>query len=137
MAYGDSQARRQIAAVTASLHHSHSNVGSKPSLWPNTTAHRNAGSLTHWVRLGIEPTSLWVLVGFISAEAQQEHPEPVYLKIGFFNNKRRIFLSKDISWLWWWQEVTLDSFKALKFPSEPPTLQLLSIEKEMDFSPIS
>ena len=37
-----------------------------------TTAHSNAGSLTHWVRPGIEPTSSWVLVGFITAEPQQE-----------------------------------------------------------------
>ena len=33
-----------------------------------TTAHSNAGSLTHWVRLGIEPTSSWILVRFVSAE---------------------------------------------------------------------
>ena len=34
MAYGGSQARGQIGAVTASLHHSHSNVGYKPHLQP-------------------------------------------------------------------------------------------------------
>ena len=28
-----------------------------------TTAHGNAGSLTHWTRPGIKPTSLWILVG--------------------------------------------------------------------------
>ena len=33
MAYGDSQARGQIRAVVAGLHHSHSNSGSKPHLW--------------------------------------------------------------------------------------------------------
>ena len=32
MAYGGSQARSQIGAVAASLHHSHSNPGSKPYL---------------------------------------------------------------------------------------------------------
>ena len=32
--YGRSQARGQIGAVAASLHHSHSNMGSKPNLWP-------------------------------------------------------------------------------------------------------
>ena len=31
-AYGSSQARDQIGAIAASLHHSHSNVGSKPRL---------------------------------------------------------------------------------------------------------
>ena len=32
--YGGSQARGRIGAVAACLHHSHSNVGSKPSLRP-------------------------------------------------------------------------------------------------------
>ena len=34
MAHGGSQARSQIRATAASLHHSHSNSGSKPSLQP-------------------------------------------------------------------------------------------------------
>ena len=38
----------------------------------HTTAHGNAGSLTHWVRPGVEPTTLWFLVGFISALPQRE-----------------------------------------------------------------
>ena len=33
-AYGGSQARGPIGAVAAELHHSHSNVGSKPYLQP-------------------------------------------------------------------------------------------------------
>ena len=33
-AYGSSQARSQIGAVAAGLHHSHSNAGSKPHLRP-------------------------------------------------------------------------------------------------------
>ena len=37
-----------------------------------TTAHGNAGSLTHRVRPGIEPTSSWILVGFVSAAPQWE-----------------------------------------------------------------
>ena len=31
-----------------------------------TTAHGNAGSLTHWTRPGIEPTSSWILGGFVT-----------------------------------------------------------------------
>ena len=47
-AYGDSQARGQIGAVAAGLHHSHSNAGSDPPLHPTPhTAHGKAGSLTH------------------------------------------------------------------------------------------
>ena len=34
-----------------------------------TTAHDNAGSLTHWARPGIEPTSSWILGGFINCWA--------------------------------------------------------------------
>ena len=34
VAYGGFQARGQIRATAVGLHHSHSNVGSKPRLWP-------------------------------------------------------------------------------------------------------
>ena len=44
--YGSSQARGQIGAAAAGLHHSHS----------------NARSLTHCMRPGIKPASSWVLV---------------------------------------------------------------------------
>ena len=37
-----------------------------------TTAHGNAGSLTHCVRPGIKPTTSWFLVGFVSVTPQQE-----------------------------------------------------------------
>ena len=37
-----------------------------------TTAHGNAGSLTHGAKPGIEPTSSWILVGFVSPEPGQE-----------------------------------------------------------------
>ena len=62
------QARGPIRAAAVSLHHSHSN-----HIWATfvtyTTAHRNAGS---WVRPGIETTSSWILVRFVSAEPGQE-----------------------------------------------------------------
>ena len=45
--YGNSQAKGQIGASPASLHHSHS----------------NARSFNSWVRPRIEPTSSWILVG--------------------------------------------------------------------------
>ena len=44
--YGDSQDRGPNGAVAASLHQSHSNAGSEPSV-TYTTAHGNTGSLTH------------------------------------------------------------------------------------------
>ena len=68
MAHGGSQARGRIGAAAASLHHSHSNMGSEP----HTTAHGNGGSLTHWASPGIEPTTSWFLVGFVSPEPRWE-----------------------------------------------------------------
>ena len=37
-----------------------------------TTARGSTGSLTHWVRPGIEPTCSWMLVRFVSAEPRRE-----------------------------------------------------------------
>ena len=45
-----------------------------------TTAHSNAGSLTCWVTPGIEPTSSWLLVGFVTAESQWEFQKCLYLR---------------------------------------------------------
>ena len=39
-----------------------------------TTARGNAGSLTHWARPWIKPSTSWFLVRFISPVPQQEHP---------------------------------------------------------------
>ena len=39
-----------------------------------TTAHSSAGSLTHWVRPGIEPRSSWILVGFLNCLAMTGTP---------------------------------------------------------------
>ena len=40
----------------------------------DTTAHNNARCLNHWARPGIETTSSWILVRFVSAEPRQELP---------------------------------------------------------------
>ena len=47
MAYGCSQARGQIGAVAAGLHHSHSNKGSKPCLQPIPQLTVTLDPLTH------------------------------------------------------------------------------------------
>ena len=39
-------------------------LGSQGSSATYTTAHSNNGSLTHWMRPGIQPTSSWMLVGY-------------------------------------------------------------------------
>ena len=41
-------------------------------VWTYTTAHSNAGSSNHWVRPGIEPATLWFLVGFVSTMPRRE-----------------------------------------------------------------
>ena len=65
-AYGGSQARGRIGAVATGLYQSHSNAGSEPLSGTYTTAHGSTGSLTHWLRPGINPTSSWILVGFVN-----------------------------------------------------------------------
>ena len=60
-AYGGSQARGWIGAVATGLRQSHSNASAT-----YTTAHGNAGTLTHWARAGTEPETSWFLVGFVN-----------------------------------------------------------------------
>ena len=57
-----------------------------------TTAHVNAGSLTHRVRLGIESTPSWLLVRFISTGPQLEFP-PAISYMFVFTNEIFPFLS--------------------------------------------
>ena len=70
VAYGGSQAWGQVGTVATSLRHSHSNVRSKPCLWP--TPKLTATQILNRVRPGIEPTSSWLLVGFVTTEPQWE-----------------------------------------------------------------
>ena len=67
-AYGGSQARGRIRAVANGLCHSHG----------------NAGSLTHWVRPGINPETSWFLVGFVSTGPQRELPVCLRLTLYIF-----------------------------------------------------
>ena len=56
-----------------------------------TTAHGNAGSLTHWARPGIEPATSWFPVGFISAAPRRELPKIPPLKQKGINSNDAIF----------------------------------------------
>ena len=82
---GSSQARSQIRATAASLCHSHSNSRIWALSATYTIGHGNARSPTHWARLGIEPASSWILVGFVSAAPWRELP-----RIRFFKSIIRI-----------------------------------------------
>ena len=70
-ACGGSQARGQIRAAVAGLHHSHSNAGSKPHLWPIPQFKATLDPQPA-LRPGIEPTSSGILVEFISFVPQWE-----------------------------------------------------------------
>ena len=48
-----------------------------------TIAHNSAGSLTHWVRPGIKPSSSWILVRFVSIAPQWELPSFLLLMLLF------------------------------------------------------
>ena len=95
MPYGSSQARGQIRAVAAVLHHFQSNTRSKPNLRLYTTAHDNAGSLTHGERPGIKPASSWILVRFVSTDTQCELLTVAYNYLfGFIYHLRTWYLKK-------------------------------------------
>ena len=68
--------------VTAMLHLSRCDL--------YTAAHSNLGSLTHWVRPGVEPTYSWTLVGFVFAEPWQELLHGHF--IWFFRKPKSTFL---------------------------------------------
>ena len=54
--------------ATDSLCHSHSNAGSETHLQPTP----QLTAITRWRRPGVEPTSSWILVRFITSEPQWE-----------------------------------------------------------------
>ena len=66
-----------------------------------TTAHGNAGSLTHWARPGIEPASSWLLSRFVSAEPWWELLMNNFLKVMSFISSIFIwdFLSAFPKWI--------------------------------------
>ena len=82
VAYGSSQARGRIGAITAGLCHSHSNLQIQAVSATYPPAHGNTRSLTHWVRLGIEPESSWRLVGLVTTEPKRDLPRWIYFNWG-------------------------------------------------------
>ena len=66
------QARGQIWAAAAGLHHSHSSAGSEPCLRTTPQLTVTARSLTHWAKTGIKPSSSWIPVGLITIGLQWE-----------------------------------------------------------------
>ena len=73
LAYGSSQARGWIRATALDLRHYTTATATQDSSCICYLHHSssNTGSLTHWARPGIEPTSSWILVRFVSTEPQK------------------------------------------------------------------
>ena len=61
----------------------------------HTTAHGNAESLTHWARLGIEPTSSWMPVGFPNPWAMAGTLPSPFKKRGWLTRNSTVLQS------WW------------------------------------
>ena len=74
-----SKARDQIRATATSLTPQPQQLEIRAVFVTCTTAHSNVGSPTHWGRPGIEPTSSWMLIRFVSAVPQQELPRLPFL----------------------------------------------------------
>ena len=85
MAYGSSQARDRIRATAVSLHHSHSNVGSKPHLRPIPQLTATPDPQPTERGQGLNPHPQGSLLGLLTAEPQRELTNPSILD-GAFNN---------------------------------------------------
>ena len=72
LAYGGSQAKGLTGPVAAGLCHCHSKCQIWATSMTYTTAHGNTRSLTRWAKPGIEPTTSWFPVRFISAAPWRE-----------------------------------------------------------------
>ena len=90
-AYGSSQARGQIGAIAASLHHSHSNTRSKLHLQPMLQLIPMPDPWMHWASPGIKPVSSWILVRFITTEPLSEFPNMGFLCTEHFHWTRPAF----------------------------------------------
>ena len=99
VAYGSSQASSQIRPIAASLHHSHSNAGSERHPQPVHSLRQ------HWILnplewgQGLNPTSLWILVGFLTHWATTGTPHSQSFNLNILSGEHRvrvIFLSVEL-----------------------------------------
>ena len=80
VAYGSSQARGRIRAAAAGPTPQTQQLGIWAASMAYTIACGNARSLTHWAGPGIEPTSSWILVEFLTCWATMGTPVFWYFK---------------------------------------------------------
>ena len=88
MACGNFQARGQIRALAAGLHHSHSNTGPKQHLWP--TPQLMATPDPRPTEARIKPASSWILVRFSYCASQWELLKHNFLILIIFLEKKCI-----------------------------------------------
>ena len=72
--YGSSQVRGWNGTTASGIHHSHNTAGIWTSSMKYTTAHDKSRYMMHWARLGIKPTSSWILVALIFSAPQNGTP---------------------------------------------------------------
>ena len=83
-AYRGSQAAKGgIRDVATGLHHSHSNTGSEPHLWPTRQLTATPDPQLR-VRPGIEAVFSWMLVRFVSTEPWQEFRRDLSVSLHIF-----------------------------------------------------
>ena len=85
----------QLPAYTTAI----GNTGSEPHLSVTyTTARSNARLLFHWAEPGIEPTSSWTLVGFISTWDMMSAPN--FVESSFALAKEKLYHSEILNSEW-------------------------------------
>ena len=72
MAYGSSQAKGSNRSCSCRPTPGTQQRGIRAASATYTTVHGNAGSLTHWARPGIEPSTSWFLVRFDVSAPRRE-----------------------------------------------------------------
>ena len=92
VAYGASQARGSNWSCSCWLPPQPKQHGIWAASVTYSTAHLNAGSLTHWARPGIEPTSSWML-GSLTTEPWWELQIPLYFRLHYFFHQCFCFYS--------------------------------------------
>ena len=80
MSYGGFQARGLIGCCSCRPMPQPQQRGMWATSGTYTTAHGNAGSLTHWARPGVEPTTSVFLVKFINHWATMATPDSIFLR---------------------------------------------------------
>ena len=100
--------RGWIGAITAGLCPQPQQLGIWAMSATYTTAHSNAGSLTHWARPGIQPETSWFLVGFVNHWAMMGTPGSCWN----FKKKKWTYIKRTWPSVWpqYWKQTLMEYF---------------------------